>query len=119
MHYTYYLGKQAESDQKLQSLKLKLKKTEDLQNVHTGVLGTIAAEQEILRLICIARSAMQQSSAASLQHLAKMEHFCGKTIQKALELVDSGRTKMLNTSHQVQHSVSRAYMKSMLIAKDK
>lgn len=81
---------------------------EDLQSVHSGVLRTIAAEQEILRLICIAREAMQQSSAASLQHLTKMEQFCGKTIQKALLMVDSGRTTMLNTSHQVQYSVSHA-----------
>lgn len=103
IYFTYFLGKQAASDQKLQSLRLKVEKMEDLQSVHSGVLRTIAAEQEILRLIFIARAAMQQSSADSLQHLAKMEQFCGKTIQKALSLVDSGRTKMLYTSHQVRH----------------
>lgn len=43
-----------------------MEKIEDLQS---GVLRTIAAEQEILRMICIARAAMHQSSAASLQRL--------------------------------------------------
>lgn len=108
IHFTYYLGKQAASVQKLKILRQKEVILEGLQSAHTEVLRTVAAEQEILRLICTARAAMQESSAASLQHLAKMEQFCGKTIQKALSLVDSGRTKMLYTSHQVQYSVSHA-----------
>lgn len=95
---------QAASEQKLQSLRHKVEKMEDLQSVQNGVLRTIAEEQEILRLIYITRAAMQQSTAVSLQHLAKLEQFCGKTIQKALSLVDSGRTKVLHNSQQVQHS---------------
>lgn len=83
-----------------------MEKMEDLQGVQNGVLRTIAEEQEILRLICITRAAMQQSTAASLQHLAKLEQFCGKTIQNALSMVDSAKTKMLHSSQQVQHSFS-------------
>jgi hypothetical protein len=104
IHFITLLGKQAASEQKLQSLRHKVEKMEDLQSVQNGVLRTIAEEQEILRLICITRAAMQQSTAVSLQHLAKLEQFCGKTIQKALSLVDSGRTKVLHNSQQVQHS---------------
>ncbi|KAG0578588.1 hypothetical protein M758_4G031800 [Ceratodon purpureus] len=96
---------QAASELKIQSLRHKVEKMEDLQGVQNGVLRTIAEEQEILRLICITRAAMQQSTAASLQHLAKLEQFCGKTIQKSLSMVDSARTKMLHNSQQVSEKM--------------
>lgn len=90
-----------------------MQEMEGSQNVQNGVLKTIAEEQEILRFICITRAAMQQSTAASLQHLAKLEQFCGNTIQKVLSLVDSGRTKTLCDSQQVQH-LSAMYECSLL-----